>query len=80
MECLEEFSLNIIWMQAAIEAETLQPSQVPLLYWAFASQGYCPVVAVLTALEARVKKCSPQMTTQVSRSHYILPSKVGEAA
>jgi hypothetical protein len=46
-------------------ASGLQASQVPLVYWAFASLGYCPVAPVLAALDDQVRRKSTQLSAQV---------------
>ncbi|KAK9909623.1 hypothetical protein WJX75_005262 [Coccomyxa subellipsoidea] len=50
--------------QACIHAASLQPSQVPLILWAFAMLNYNPLVAVLAALDQQVERLSTQITAQ----------------
>lgn len=51
--------------QACTHAASLQPSQVPLILWAFAMLNYNPLVAVLSALDQQVERLSSQITAQV---------------
>ncbi len=53
-------------MQAAALAQQLEADQLPLVYWAFATLGYCPTAAALAALDARAMCISSQLSAQVS--------------
>lgn len=52
-------------LQLANSAAVLQPVQVPLIFWAFATLGHRPAPAVLSVLEARVRSVSSDLTAQV---------------
>ena len=51
--------------QLAESAATLEPAQLPLVLWAFASLGHRPTPGVLTALEGQARLVSSQLTAQV---------------
>ena len=53
-------------MQAAALAQELEADQLPLVYWAFATLGYCPIAASLAVLDARAMCISSQLSAQVS--------------
>lgn len=52
--------------QACEDARSLQPSQIPLILWAFAMLNYSPVVAVLGALDKRIERLSADISAQVA--------------
>ena len=52
-------------MQAAALAQDLEADQLPLVYWAFATLGYGPSVAVVAALDTRSLCLASQMSAQV---------------
>ena len=53
-------------LQAAENAQELEPEQLPLVYWAFATLGYCPSAAVLALLDGHVLRTASQLSAQVS--------------
>lgn len=52
-------------MQLAEDAGSLQPAQVPLVFWGFARLGYRPDGAALSLLEVQVRRTATQLSAQV---------------
>ncbi len=52
-------------LQAAENAQELEAEQLPLMYWAFATLGYCPCAAVLALLDGHVLRMASQLSAQV---------------
>ena len=52
-------------LQAAENAQELEAEQLPLVYWAFATLGYCPSAAVLALLDGHVLRMASQLSAQV---------------
>ena len=55
-------------LQAAENAQELEAEQLPLVYWAFATLGYCPSAAVLALLDGHVLRMASQLSAQVIES------------
>ena len=55
-------------MQAAALAQDLEADQLPVVYWAFATLGYCPSAVVMAELDARALCVASQLSAQVRRS------------
>ncbi|CAL5219432.1 g1261 [Coccomyxa viridis] len=56
--------MNALAKQAAALAQDLEADQLPLVYWAFATLGYCPTAAALAALDARATCIASQLSAQ----------------